>query len=110
MQAGLGGLPQGTRKPLPMTVPMMQIRINADARGAAEDGGANANTTPQQAPHADAGDASRADDCARVPTTHAHGRAVRRGASIAQSSSTDRRARGSTSKSRAGARWQERHR
>jgi len=27
MQAGLGGLPQGTRKPLPMTVPMMQIRI-----------------------------------------------------------------------------------
>src|SRR6516225_10918759 len=102
MQAGLGGLPQGTRKPLPMTVPMMQIRINADARGAAEDGGANANTAPQQAPHADAGDASRADDCARVPTTHAHahGRAIRRGASIAQSSSTDRRARGSTSKSR----------
>ena len=27
MQAGLGGLPQGTRKPLPMTVPMMQIWI-----------------------------------------------------------------------------------
>jgi len=27
MQAGLGGLPQGMRKLLPVTVPMMQIRI-----------------------------------------------------------------------------------
>jgi hypothetical protein len=27
MKAGLGGLPQGMRKPLPVTVPMMQIRI-----------------------------------------------------------------------------------